>query len=92
LDEQRVKQVTLNLLQNALKFTFQGFIKVFISYDLHYQRMYVSVQDSGIGIKKEDQSKLFSMFGKLEDSSQMNTTGVGLGLSICKQIVEVLDG
>ena len=52
----------------------------------------VSVRDSGIGIKKEDRDKIFQMFGKLEATASINTTGVGLGLSICKKIIEALDG
>lgn len=41
------------------------------------------VQDTGIGIKQEDRSKIFTMFGKLESTAKMNTSGIGLGLSIC---------
>ena len=52
----------------------------------------VSVQDTGIGIKKEDRAKLFKMFGKLEESAKMNTSGIGLGLSICRTIVEMFEG
>ena len=48
--------------------------------------------DTGIGIKEEDRSKVFKMFGKLEATASINTTGVGLGLSICKKIIEALDG
>jgi K+-sensing histidine kinase KdpD len=52
----------------------------------------VTVCDSGIGIKNEDRMKIFQMFGKLEATAKINTTGVGLGLSICKKIVEGLEG
>ena len=52
----------------------------------------MSVADSGIGIKQEDRARLFSMFGKLEDTSRINTSGIGLGLSICKTIVEMFEG
>jgi K+-sensing histidine kinase KdpD len=52
----------------------------------------VRVSDTGIGIKEEDRSKIFQMFGKLEATASINTTGIGLGLSICKKIVEALDG
>ena len=52
----------------------------------------VNVKDTGIGIKKEDEGKLFKMFGKLESSAEINTTGVGLGLNICKKIVETFEG
>lgn len=52
----------------------------------------MSVSDTGIGIKEEDKSKIFKMFGKLEASTKINTTGVGLGLAICRKIVEELEG
>lgn len=52
----------------------------------------MSVADTGIGIKKEDKARLFSMFGKLEDTSKINTSGIGLGLNICKTIVEMFEG
>ena len=50
------------------------------------------MKDTGIGIKKEHRHKLFNMFGKLEETAAINTTGVGLGLSICKKIVDALGG
>lgn len=52
----------------------------------------MNVKDTGIGIKKEDQEKLFVLFGKVEQTQITNTTGIGLGLSICKKIVEAFDG
>ena len=95
VDEQRIKQVILNLLQNALKFTFEGLIKVnvgYVSNEVGTKELKVSVSDTGIGISEEDSKKLFRLFGKLETSSSLNTSGIGLGLSICKQIIEVFDG
>jgi signal transduction histidine kinase len=52
----------------------------------------VTVKDKGIGIKREDVSKLFKLFGFLESSSRKNTQGIGLGLYICKKIVEQFEG
>lgn len=52
----------------------------------------VKIKDTGIGISEEDKPKLFKMFGKLQKSSTMNTTGIGLGLNICKNLVEALGG
>ena len=54
--------------------------------------MVFNVKDTGIGIKEEDKDKLFTMFGKLEATAAINTTGIGLGLSICKSIVDMLGG
>jgi len=50
------------------------------------------VRDTGIGIKNEDKSKIFKMLGKLDATATINTSGVGLGLSTCKKIVEALHG
>jgi len=54
--------------------------------------MIFSVADTGIGIKQEDRSKLFKLFGKLDATAQINTSGVGLGLSICQKIVSMFQG
>lgn len=51
-----------------------------------------TVNDTGIGIKPEDQLTLFQMFGKLHDTKKMNVSGVGLGLYTCLKIVEALGG
>eukprot|EP00347_Sterkiella_histriomuscorum_P016419 403353254 len=92
IDEQRTKQILLNLLQNALKFTFKGSIHIFLTYEKEQQQIRVSVADTGVGIKIEDQEKLFKIFGKLEQTSNINTQGIGLGLGICKNLVEMLGG
>ena len=90
-DEKRIKQVILNLLQNALKFTLEGTITVKAGY--RNGMLKVSVSDTGIGIAEEDKDKLFKVFGVAEkNAATLNTQGVGLGLSICKQIVEAFDG
>ena len=80
------------MLQNALKFTFEGHIKVEVGFDNEHSILRVSVEDTGIGIKPEDRPKLFKLFGKLEDTKDKNTSGIGLGLSICKKIVQLFNG
>ncbi|CDW84389.1 pas domain s-box protein [Stylonychia lemnae] len=92
LDDQRIKQVLLNLLQNSLKFTYEGQIKVEAKYDYRQSKLEISVSDTGIGIKPEDRNKLFTLFGKLEATAEINTSGVGLGLSICKKIISMFEG
>lgn len=77
-DPNRVKQVILNLLSNAIKFTEIGGITIRTSFDGEFLEL--SVKDTGIGIPKNEQSKLFTAFGRLENSD--NITGVGLGLMI----------
>ena len=85
-------QVLLNLVKNALKFTTQGSISVALAYDHNKCLLVGHVRDTGVGIEKEDQCKLFSRFGKLLRSAEMNHEGIGLGLTIVKQIVEQCDG
>ena len=70
----------------------KGSITIKLAYKFREQITKVSVKDTGVGIKEEDVPKLFQRFGKLEQTSKINTSGVGLGLSISKQIVEALDG
>jgi len=90
-DEGRLKQILINLVSNALKFTFSGNITICVSEDLeNTDHLKFSVLDTGIGIKKEQQSKLFKLYTKLDDKEGMNKNGVGLGLTICNSIVKLL--
>jgi signal transduction histidine kinase len=83
-DEQRIKQVVLNLLSNAMKFTAKGSITVNVHFNPEESFLITSVTDTGVGIKLSDQDKLFKVFGKLSATSSINTNGIGLGLNICK--------
>lgn len=82
-----------NLVGNALKFTKEGKIEISASINkvkpsLENEGFLIEfkVEDTGMGIKEEDQTKLFSLFGKLKQSESVNTSGVGLGLTICKNL------
>ncbi|WP_455634696.1 ATP-binding protein [Parabacteroides sp.] len=86
IDPHRVEQVLLNLLSNAIKFTSKGFISLF--YEVEDMFVRVSVMDTGIGIPEDRLESVFERFVKLDDFYQ----GVGLGLPICKMIVEQLGG
>ena len=86
IDPHRVEQVLLNLLSNAIKFTSKGFISLF--YEVEDMFVRVSVMDTGIGISEEKLASVFERFVKLDDFYQ----GAGLGLPICKMIVEQLGG
>ena len=86
IDPHRVEQVLLNLLSNAIKFTSKGFISLF--YEVEDMFVRVSVMDTGIGISEEKLESVFERFVKLDDFYQV----VGLGLPICKMIVEQLGG
>ena len=72
----------INLVKNAKKFTRQGKIEIVASYDVDKQDLMIHVNDTGVGISAEDLPKLFTRFGKLHRTSQMNSDGIGLGLTI----------
>lgn len=68
-------------------------MKLGIAYNSEgFSQLLIIVKDTGIGIKAEDRSKIFQLLGKLESSASINTSGVGLGLSTCKKIIEALEG
>ena len=69
-DSIRLKQVLINLIKNALKFTRRGSIKVFTAYDKVKQELQVHVVDTGRGITETEMAKLFSMFGKLKRTAK----------------------
>jgi len=90
-DENRLKQILINLVSNALKFTFSGEITIKISHDSENpNHLKFSVSDTGRGIKKEDFNKLFKKYMKIEDKEGFNKQGVGLGLSISNNISKLL--
>jgi two-component system, sensor histidine kinase len=94
-DENRLKQVLVNLVGNAIKFTQQGGIEVSLyakEIRNNVQLITFSVHDTGIGIKKEDFPKLFQPFTQIDTSSSRKYSGTGLGLSICKKLVEMMSG
>ena len=90
LDERRYRQILLNLLSNASKFTTSGYIKIDAKYDGKY--LITSVIDSGIGIEEKNFNKIFTQFGMLEDTIQLNKSGTGLGLNLCKSIAHLMGG
>merc|ERR1711879_495868 len=94
-DEERLKQVLVNLIGNAAKFTDAG--KVTVSARCQAREsgqasIRVAVTDTGIGIRKEAQPGLFDLFTQADVSTSRKYGGTGLGLSICKQIVELMGG
>lgn len=94
-DEQRLRQVVLNLLMNAIKFTEQGEITVrteIIEYDKDAITFQINVIDTGIGISEEKQQRLFKYFNQIDNVSNRNYTGAGVGLFICHKIVSLMKG
>lgn len=91
-DPNRIKQILMNLISNAFKFTVRGGVSVFVNAEQDNKVIKVRVEDTGVGIKEEDQDKLFKEFGKLQTNKELNPTGIGLGLHICKKLVKNLEG
>ena len=94
-DASKFKQVLGNLLSNAIKFTFVGNISVSASYvaeSAEAGRLVVSVLDSGVGIPKGQISKIFESFVQVDASLSRSQGGVGLGLTICKRLCELMGG
>lgn len=95
-DEIRVKQILINLLNNAVKFTDQGEINLSVSGTRSPSGKGVTlcfrVRDTGIGIPKDRQTELFERFSRIESQRNANVEGSGLGLSICRGLVSLMGG
>jgi len=89
-DEDRIKQIFVNLISNAIKFTEQGSVVALL--DWRNDKLYFEVKDSGCGISLSQQSKLFKPFSQVDISSKRSHEGTGLGLAICKQLTEQMHG
>lgn len=89
-DELKLHQILTNLINNALKFTKTGSIE--ISYKIIENNIRIQVKDTGIGIPIEEQTKIFDRFYQVNNSLSRGHEGAGLGLSLCKGLVELLDG
>lgn len=89
-DVLRVSQILTNLLSNAVKFTHKGEIAVFIDNNNNCIRF--EVRDTGIGLSQEQQARLFNSFSQADSSTTRKYGGTGLGLTICKQLVELMHG
>ncbi len=89
-DKQKLNQVLLNVVGNALKFTEVGFVKL----SSHYNdgRIWFTVEDTGIGIRSDDIDSIFDEFKQVDSSMTKRYSGTGLGLAICKKLVELMDG
>ncbi len=91
-DRQKVKQIVLNLLSNALKFTPKGSVSIVLEYHAPDEEISVAVADSGIGISEENQKTIFEAFGQADSSYAKRHGGTGLGLSICRRLATILGG
>ncbi|GJD72501.1 PAS domain S-box protein [Methylobacterium goesingense] len=94
-DEARLRQVLLNLLNNAIKFTQRGSVTLSIQHggtDEAGERLRFSISDTGIGIARDRQDRLFKRFSQVDGSIERDFGGTGLGLAICKQLVDLMGG
>ena len=93
-DKNHLKQILNNLLTNAIKYTNNGSISIDISStnDNNIANLTIKVNDTGIGIRKENLEKLFTKFERLDTEINSNIEGTGLGLVITKKLVELVNG
>ncbi|MGV3526700.1 MAG: ATP-binding protein [Candidatus Sericytochromatia bacterium] len=96
-DEIRMRQVLFNLIGNAVKFTEHGHIKISVAKQPHLSdtqqiNLRVAVEDTGIGIPLEDQERIFEAFQQREGQSTRKYGGTGLGLTITRRLVEMMNG
>jgi signal transduction histidine kinase/CheY-like chemotaxis protein len=96
-DELRLRQILNNLLSNAIKYTDKGYVKLSISHSAGINnpediKLHITVKDTGQGMKQEDQNKLFSEYQRFNIPANKSTEGAGLGLSITKKLIEMMDG
>lgn len=95
-DEIRIKQILINLLNNALKFTKQGHVKISIAgmqgEEADTEWIIFRIEDTGCGIRKEDLERIFDNFSQLDSKRSRSAEGTGLGLSITKHLAELMQG
>ncbi|MBS0361519.1 MAG: response regulator, partial [Proteobacteria bacterium] len=92
LDEDRFRQILTNLIGNAVKFTAQGHVGLWLDYDAASGALFCEVSDTGPGIAPDAQAKLFQRFSQVDGSSTRSKGGTGLGLAICLGLAEAMDG
>lgn len=92
IDPLRLKQILLNLCANAIKFTQKGYVYLNVSYDKRYNKLIFEVIDTGIGMKEEELEKIFRPFEQADASVTRKYGGTGLGLTLSRQLTEMLGG
>lgn len=92
-DDIRLRQILVNLLNNAVKYTDQGSVTLSVSKTVEEDNLllHFEVKDTGIGIKEEDISKLFQEFERIEESRNRNVEGTGLGMSITVKLLQLME-
>jgi len=93
LDEIRIKQIMFNIIGNAIKFTHKGHIKISIkSIQKEKLTLHIDIEDTGIGIPKNQQTKIFESFVQQDGQSNRQYGGTGLGLAICLKLIKMMNG
>lgn len=91
-DRRALKQILINLTSNAIKFTEHGSVRLELrDHNGNSGGAEISVTDTGVGIRLEDQSRLFKAFARVETDSTRHLEGTGLGLHLCQRLAELLD-
>lgn len=92
-DEGRIRQILINLLNNAVKYTKEGSVSLNVTGVIQDNEVCLTfeVEDTGMGIKEEDISKLFARFERIEEEKNKNIEGTGLGISITMQLLKLMD-
>lgn len=94
-DPVRIRQIIINLINNAIKFTHKGYVEVGLKVLTRKEQaceLIFSVKDTGIGIPKDKIGSLFEMFSQVDEKTARRYGGTGLGLAICKKLVEMMGG
>ena len=91
-DSIKLKQVLINIIGNATKFTDEGSIQITMSINRHQQYVLVSIKDTGIGIDPGEQGKLFRPFVMVDGTTTRKFEGTGLGLAISRNLIELMGG
>ncbi len=94
-DEVRIKQILINLLNNAVKYTSEGSVTLSVRCErltLNKVRVWYTVEDTGLGVKKENIPYIFNAFKRVDEEKNRHIEGTGLGLSIVQQLVELMEG
>ncbi|MBQ3801576.1 MAG: PocR ligand-binding domain-containing protein [Treponema sp.] len=94
-DNIRIRQILINLANNAVKFTNQGYVRISVDFEKTGEAqitLKISVTDTGIGIKEEDLSKIFESFQQVDSKRNRNVEGTGLGLTISQRLVYLMNG
>ena len=95
-DDGRIKQILINIINNAIKFTKKGYVRVYITgkpgRDTDEEMLIFHVEDTGCGIQEKDLGKIFEDFRQVDSKRNRSAEGTGLGLAIVKQLVELMGG